>query len=660
MKHLIERLRRQPGCIMAVNFLILMVVYMLSRWFFYYINISSFQDVTWKEMMTISWGGLRFDISALCYLNIVCIVLQFLPLKVRHRARYQKVVKGIFLAVNILGIAVNVADIAYFEFGGRRTTSTIFSEFGGEGNLGKVFLNSVTGYWQVWLFGAAMIAAVVLLYYNPLKTDRRQRIYSSNRVYYTVHSIVFVFAVVLAIAGMRGGLGIKMHPLRQDSADIYCKRPLESAIVLNTPFTLITTAHKTGYKDPHFFDEAALDSIFNPIRNTQPNGGSMRRLNVVVFILESFSMEYTGFFNKGKDGGRYQGYTPFLDSLLQKSYAFEYGFANGIRSVDCMPASFAGIPRYIDPYCYYFYSNNTLQGLPGMLKDEGYTTAFFHGAPNTTLGFKGFTNSIGFEHYFGMDEYGNDKDFDGSWAIFDEPYLKYFADRTDEIARKNKPFFLTVFTASSHDPFKVPDQYKATFTRGEIPMHKVISYADHAIKQYFDKVHDKPWFNNTLFVFTADHCGVSCREDYNNEMGRFLIPIFFYTPGGQLPVKCDSTRLIQQTDITPTLLTLLNYQKPYFSFGKDVFAPDSTFVNYVFNDRNGQSMYYLDTLMIEYRSNQLYGIFEFKKDFSLKNNLLDQKDRFPQLPYMQRQMEAIIQQYITRMKANRLSVSGKR
>jgi len=116
---------------------------------------------------------------------------------------------------------------------------------------------------------------------------------------------------------------------------------------------------------------------------------------------------------------------------------------------------------------------------------------------------------------------------------------------------------------------------------------------------------------------------VSHREDYNNEMGRFLIPIFFYTPGDQLPVKCDSTRLIQQTDITPSLLGLLNYPKPFFSFGKDVFSTDST--------------------------------FEYKKDFSLKNNLLVKKDQFPQLPFMQRQMEAIIQLYVTRMKGNKLT-----
>ena len=640
---------------MVVNFLLLIVVYMLSRWVFFYMNKSSFPDVTFEDMMTICLGGLRFDISALCYLNMLCITLQFLPIKVRDTVWYQRIVKTLFIVINALGIAVNAADIVYFEFGGRRTTFTIFSEFGGESNLGTIFLNSITNYWEVWLFGIAMIAIIAFLYYNPIKQDRPASSYPANKIYYSLHTVIFIIVGILVAGGARGGLKLKMHPLRQDSAELYCKKPLEAAIVLNTPFTLITTAHKTGYKDPGFFAKEELDNIFNPIRNLHPKGGEMNRMNVVVFIMESFSMEYTGFFNKDKDGGNYQGYTPFLDSLLSKSYSFEYGFANGMRSVDCMPASFAGIPRYLDPFCYFIYSNNALQGLPAMLSQEGYTTAFFHGAPNTTLGFKSFTNSIGFETYYGMDEYDNDKDFDGTWAIFDEPYLKYFAKESDRIANEGQPFLLTVFTASSHEPFTIPDEHKGTFTRGDIPMHKSISYADYSIRQYFEMVKDKPWFNNTLFVFTADHCGVSYREDYNNEMGRFLIPIFFYTPGGQLPVMCDTKRLIQQTDITPTLLGLLNYQKPFFSFGKDVFDNSENYVNYVFNDRNGNSMYYLDDLMIEYSGNQLIGIYEYKNDFSLKNNLIEKKEQFSQLPFMQQQMEAILQQYITRMEDNKLT-----
>ena len=654
MRKWFQMIRREPGFVMVVNLLIMMAIYMLTRWVFYYMNIQYFPDVSFSDMMTMSWGGLRFDFSALCYLNILCVLLQFAPLKVRNTVKYQRIVKIIFLVVNILGLVVNLADVVYFEFGGRRTTWIVFSEFGGESNLGKIFLNSITGYWKVWIIGLLMIAAIIYLYYNPIKKNKSKEDYPTNKVYYPLHGIIFVLAVLLAIAGMRGGFSFKMHPMRQDSAELYCKKPLEAAIVLNTPFTLITTAHKKGYDTPEFFKVEELDSIYNPVKKAHSSGGEMNKLNVVVFLMESFSMEYMGFYNKDKDGGKYLGYTPFLDSLLEQSYSFQYSFANGSRSVDCMPASFAGIPRYIDPYCYYLYSNNTLQGLPAMLKDEGYATAFFHGAPNTTLGFKAFTNSIGFERYFGKDEYG-DKDFDGTWAIFDEPYLQYFADKSNEYGHQGKPFFLTVFTASSHEPFRVPEKYQSTFTRGDIPMHRVISYSDFAIKRYFDKVKNEPWFKNTIFVFSADHCGVSFREDYNNDMGRFLIPIFFYTPGGQLSAQCDSTRLMQQTDIMPSILGLLNYQKPYFSFGKDVFGNGTEFVNFVFNDRDGTSMYYLNDLMIQYRGGKLTGIYEYKKDFSLKHNLLSKKEQFSQLPFMEKQMRAILQQYIVRMKENRLT-----
>lgn len=654
MRNWFKVLRKEPGFVMAVNMLIMMAIYMLTRWVFYYMNIKHFPDVSFGDLMTMSWGGLRFDFSALCYLNVLCILMQFVPLKKRCTVKYQKIVKFVFLFVNILGLIVNLADIVYFEFGGRRTTWIVFSEFGGESNLGKIFLNSITGYWKVWIVGLLMIASIVYFYYNPIKKNKAKEDFPANKIYYPVHSLIFVLALLICVAGMRGGFSFKMHPMRQDSAELYCKKPLEAAIVLNTPFTLITTVHKRGYEDPKFFKAEQLDGIYNPVHKITPQGGEMRKLNVVVFLMESFSMEYTGFFNKDKDGGRYKGYTPFLDSLMQESYSFEYSFANGSRSVDCMPASFAGIPRYIDPYCYYLYSNNTLQGLPEMLKNEGYATAFFHGAPNTTLGFKAFTNSIGFDRYYGKDEYG-DKDFDGTWAIFDEPYLQYFADKTKEYGKNGKPFFLTVFTASSHEPFRVPEKYQNTFTRGDIPMHRVISYADYAIKRYFEKVKDEPWFKNTIFVFAADHCGVSCRDDYNTDMGRFLIPIFFYTPGGQLPVKCDSTRLMQQTDIMPTVLGLLNYQKPYFAFGKNVFDESPEYINFVFNDRNGTSMYYLDDLMIQYRKGELIGIYEFKKDFTLKHNLLSKKAQFAQLPFMEKQMRAILQQYVTRMKENRLT-----
>ena len=651
-----ENIRRQPVLIMAVNFAFAMLLYMAERWFFFWMNHLTFQDVTFSDMMTICGGGIRFDVSALCYLNILCIAMQAIPAKFRDTVGYQRAVKIIYLIINTIGIFINVADVVYFDFGGRRTTATFFSEFGNENNLGKILLQSVTQYWPVWIFGVASIFLLWKCYYNPVKRNKHADDYATAGVYYTVHSLIFVIAMALAIGGLRGGYDLKMHPIRQDSADIYCKKPVQAAIVLNTPFTIITTIHKTGYKNLEYYPSEQLTTIFNPVH--QPaDSAEMRKPNIVVILMESFSREYVGYFNKDLDGGTFEGYTPFLDSLLGQSYCFVNSFANGIRSVDCMPGVFAGIPRYIEPYCYYFYSNNTLQGLPEMLGAEGYHCAFFHGAPNTTLGFKGFTNSIGFTEYYGMDEFNDDSEFDGTWSIWDEPFFLYFAHESDRIAKQGKPFLLTIFSASSHNPFKVPEKYDdGRFPEGAIPMHKAVRYADYSLKKYFEEVSQYDWFKNTIFVFTADHTGPGSREEYANEYGRFRIPIFFYTPGGQLPIKCDSTRLMQQMDISPTLLSMIGYDKPYFSFGKNVFEQDSTkFVNYVFNDLNGQSMYYLDTLMIEYKNDELTGIFDYQKDCQLQNNLIDRRADFPQLPFMESQIKAIMQEYVEGMKQNTLT-----
>lgn len=209
-----RKIREQPGFIMTVNFMMMMVIYTLSRWFFYYINIDIYPDVSIHDMIIIFLGGLRFDLSALCFLNIPCLALQFLPFRNRETMRYQRIAKYIFIFVNALGIVANMFDTVYFEFGGRRSTSTIFSEFGGESNLSAIVLNSVTLHWMVWLFGIAMIVAMTFLYYNPIKSNKP---YSSlpNKVYYPLHSGISIIVLILIIGSARGGFGLKMHPICQ-------------------------------------------------------------------------------------------------------------------------------------------------------------------------------------------------------------------------------------------------------------------------------------------------------------------------------------------------------------------------------------------------------------------------------------------------------------
>ena len=245
----------------------------------------------------------------------------------------------------------------------------------------------------------------------------------------------------------------------------------------------------TTYVHPHYFSNEEAEKLFSPIHTDEiVENGRLGHTNVVVMILESFSKEYIGFYNQHID--EYEGYTPFLDSLLTHCVTYAHSFASGRKSIDAMPSVLSSIPMLIEPYIVTPYSTNAVSSLAACLRDEGYTTAFFHGAPNGSMGFQAYARSAGFEHYYGMDEYDGIEAFDGTWAIWDEEFLQYYA-RT--MSQMKEPFMTAVFTASSHHPFRVPKRYENVFPKGTQPIHQCVGYADHALREFFAYAQEQEW-----------------------------------------------------------------------------------------------------------------------------------------------------------------------
>src|SRR5690606_35786309 len=256
-----------------------------------------------------------------------------------------------------------------------------------------------------------------------------------------------------------------------------------------------------------------LEKIY-PVIHHPKDSTEFKKLNVVVLILESFGKEHVGALNKDINNGTYKGYTPFLDSLIGESYTFNRSYANGRKSIDALPSVITGIPSVGEPFVLSIYSGNKTTSLAKLLGDEGYETAFFHGAPNGSMGFSAYTQLAGIKHYFGKDEYSNDKDFDGIWGIWDEPFMQFMADKLTEMP---EPFFASFFSLSSHHPFKVPEKYQGVFPKGPLPLHEPVGYTDYALRQFFEKAKKAPWFENTLFVLCADHSSVSHLPAYQTQ-----------------------------------------------------------------------------------------------------------------------------------------------
>lgn len=639
-KRVLKTLIHNPLAIVVSNLLLMLLLFTFCRVFFFLIYRDTFADMTLAHFVEICVGGLRFDLSALLLFNSPYILLALLPLPWRDKPAYQTALKALFLTINILLLVVNCADMAYFPFTNRRTTITFFSEFSNDANLLKIIIIGLFDYWYVTLFCLALIAIVVVGY-------RRFATVAVLRgvAYYVTHTAVLLVCAYFTVIGIRGGFGAYTRPINISNAAQYIKRPIENALVLNTPFSLFTTVERQTYHSPAYFAEPELSTIFSPIHRPQPHD-DFRPLNVVVVIMESFGKEYIGFFNRDLDGGTYRGYTPFLDSLLAVSRTFEHSFANGRKSIDAMPSVLSGIPMFIEPYITTPYATNAVSSIADVLKAHGYYSAFFHGAPNGSMGFQAYANAAGYDDYFGMTEYGNDHDFDGVWAIWDEEFLQFFADRMGTF---RQPFVTTVFTASSHHPFAVPQRYEGKFPEGTLPIHKCIGYSDYALRRFFDRMKQYSWFENTLFVFTADHTNASQYAEYQTDVGLFEVPIAFYCAGDST-LRGISHTPMAQTDVMPTILAYLHNEQPFVAFGTDALAADS--LHYVCNYNNGVYQLFTDSLLLQFDGQTTTAVYNYIDDRLLQHNLNGIVD----VNKEERYLKAVVQQYIERMVGDSLTV----
>ncbi len=642
----------------VLNMAVAYLVWMLSRVAFFAENWSTFAPyMSWSLFKSMLHGSLVFDTSALLYVNALYLALMLLPFHLKERPGFHKALKWLFVVTNAVAIAMNLMDAVYFQYTGRRSTVTVFTEFANEGNIMSIILTEFVRHWYLVLAFAALVFILWRCYTKP-----RLDVYRFGSQYYISQSVALVVMAPLAIVGIRGSVTAGTRPITISNANQFVNRPVESSVVLNTPFSMIRSIGKKAFVTPDYMPREQMEAIYTPVHD-HPESSAQAPLtkNVVILIVESMGKEYIGAFNRDLDGGRYKGYMPFIDSLVERSLTFEYSYANGRISMDAMPSILSGLPMMVESIFLTPASLNDVDGISSMLDREGYSTAFFHGGHNISMGFSAYAHSIGYKQYYGLDEYcrspkyGGMDDFDGKWAIWDEPFLQFTLDNIEEM---KQPFLTTVFTASSHHPYNVPEQYRDSLVdEGGQPIHKCVRYTDMALRRFFERASHEPWYNNTIFVLVADHTNQSSHDVYKTDLGLYSIPIIFFTPDGSLLPLHDEAVIAQQTDITPTLLHLLGYNKPYLAFGEDLlgYNGDEVKKTWAFNYNAGIYQLVRGDFLLQFDGTKTTAVYRFKTDPLLKENLVG---RLPEQQEMELFLKALIQQYMSRMNENRLTVSS--
>ena len=635
-----------------VNLLLAYVTYFIARVVYMLVNLSYFtQGLTFSQLMEMFGGGLLFDTSAIIYTNLLWIVMMLFPLWAKETPLYHKICRGLFVTVNGLAFIANLADSVYFPYTLRRTTTSVFKEFDNESNLGDIVGTELINHWYLVVIAAVVIFALYKLYVMP-RTDKAHYPTTKSRVKYGLIQLACLAgAAPLCVGGCRGGLQSGVRPITINNANQYVTRPTDCALVLNTPFSMLRTIGKSVFAVPDYYPSMdAAAAVFNPIRHPKPQHKPVKK-NVVIIIVESFGREYIGGFNTMYFGGKYKGFTPNVDKLIKKSAVWYYSYCNGRKSIDGMPSVLCSIPEFIEPFVLTPASMNTYTGIAGHLSKWGYQTAFFHGANRGSMGFLAFANKTGFQNYYGRQDYdadkrfGGDADFDTNWGIWDEPFLQYYCTKMGEM---RQPFMTAVFTVSSHHPFVIPEKYKKVFPEEKLPIQKCIRYTDMAIGKFFESASKQPWFKNTIFVLTSDHTNMTDIKQYQTDIGGFCSPIIIYDPSGHIKPGMRNG-VAQQIDIMPTVFGILGYDKPYLSFGCDLFSTpnkDTYAVNYL----NGVYQYVKYGYVLQFDGTQTKGIYKLT-DVLMQHNL---RGHVPVQAKMEHELKAIIQQYMYRMVNDKL------
>lgn len=591
----------------------------VARILFYFFNRESFQDAGIYDFLIAFW----FDIITVSLYFFPFVILSLIPGKNWIEKIRERVLSVYFHLASILLYALNLMDIEYFKYTSKRSTFDLFTILGAGSDFKQLVFSFISDFWIIILIFIGMIIAHLQLYHYTQK-----KISQNN--YNNWRTVLLTYLIITPIFIITGRGGFQLKPVGIIEAAQYTKAE-NSALILNTGFTMIKSYGKERLEFKTYFSEEKEKELFDPVqfstaREILPDG-----TNLVVIILESFGNEFVGEYSKK------ESYTPFLDSLIKKSLSFEYAYANGKKSIEAVPAIIASIPSLMDnPYISSPYANNKIESLASILKKNGYSTAFYHGATNGSMRFDSFAAQAGYEKYFGRFEYNNDAHFDRTWGILDEYFNPWTARKLSEL---KQPFFGTLFTLSSHHPYYIPAHMKSQVKKGPQPICASISYGDIALKRFFDEAKKQPWYENTLFVLCADHTPASTTEHYNQRSMMYRIPIVFYHPSHKLGKKRENM-VFQQLDIMPTALELLNIETKIYSFGRSYYdkGPREAFA-YL----EGSHYYFRDNQMLTFSNDKVRSLKALSVQKNSTEETLNLKSKNVYL--FENRLKAIIQRY---------------
>lgn len=518
--------------------------------------------------------GLWFDNVVACYILILPLaVVSIASLFNYYGKRLYLGINIFFITLYTLAFAIAAANIPYFNYFFKPINASIFNWMDYAGPTLGMITGEKSYYFPIFFFILSSVVFAYLCHVIRIKFQKslkkKEQIIHSHKSQLSILGCSALL-IGLCLFGIRGRMGY--NPIKI-SAAYYCNNAFLNQLGLNPAFYLLQSsldALRPENQTVHLINESiALSNTkrylaiehpltkISPIAHLVEAKGKPVKANVVIILMESMSANLMQTF------GQQKRLTPFLDSLYHESLSFNHFFSSGIHTNHGLYSTLYSFPAMMKRNLMKGAVIPNYSGLPTILKDNGYHNLFFMTHESQYDNMNAFFRTNGYDEIYSQENYPSSK-VANSFGVQDDYLFDFALPVLNRKAATKKPFFATLLTVSNHPPYVIPPYFHPKSSK---PEDQIVEYADWSIKKFMDGAKKQPWFNNTIFVFVADHGKMVGEADCEMPQSYNHIPLIIYS---KLLHKEQKDCIGGQVDIAPTLLGLLNISYTRNSFGIDL------------------------------------------------------------------------------------------
>ena len=540
-------------------------IYSFFRGILLFTYFDEFSTLSFFEIIQAFIYGLRFDFALTSLLFLIPLLMINLPFQWAENKKWLSFWYWICLPIIIAVCLLLAADIAYYAYVKRHITQELRLILHDTFFILQLGLNS---YKLALLSFAGFTALLFLLWKKAFPENLVDTVSASTGKRIAIFILVFFILLI----GGRGGTQRKtIHVINA----FVTGNPTQGNLILNGAYSALRSFDKKPSVSHVFYKPAELEKQARELGLYQLsenypfqkkfNHKKENKLNVVIVLLESWSYKYVDAL-----AGNNYGITPNFDKLIKQGLNFNRFYSAGQRSIEGLQAVLTGVPLLIDlPRLGWGLENSKFSRLGSLLQQHDYHTMFAQSSRRTSFHIDGISAAAGFENYYGREDMQLKLDYadpESFWFGWDH---ETFNKVQSHLADVSQPFISFVFTGSTHAPYgTLPKQFHKYphHTDTEQGFMNTLFYADWALGQFMDEAKQQPWFDNTIFFFTADHTLGAYRND--TVLEQFHIPFVMYSPKHIKP-GINNT-ISSHLDIMPTIIDLLQLPDSFSAVGQSL------------------------------------------------------------------------------------------